>query len=490
MPRLPARRRSSRAKGSIAVPRRTNLSLAVLICVLAGIQPGLRASPDGDRQPIGVPGTGAVGRPPAERAESAGDREEQLCYEVAAYLDLRRTQVSRGLLLARQIQRNAAWQKRETLRQRLTEAEAGGEESAPAAEVLRMQLRQLEPALAVLKDEVAGVLVRLFTREQSVLAWRLLRGEPPKYAAVGQELARGGLSAYGTRRTVRYLLRNGDGVLALREMLGGLRDGVPTRAGTLDLVLDIRDPDLTTLSGEGGASSSKPFPQLAAETTNPDELKPGVMGLVEGIFLRPRLIPAFEGIIQRGEGPRAPRPRTVPYVSKLPVIRHYNFERGLRDITRRGPDVSPFGGTLQNGRYLFGPGQGLEISPVGVTDHYAIQMVFQSGPVASYQKLVDFKGLQEDGGLYLYQGAITFYTLASGGQPVPGRDHVLRLERDRDTRLVRAYLDFRPIFAFFDLDGEAEFMAGRGTFFMDDRATEGREQGPGALRSVMVWGGR
>jgi hypothetical protein len=122
-----------------------------------------------------------------------------------------------------------------------------------------------------------------------------------------------------------------------------------------------------------------------------------------------------------------------------------------------------------------------------VTDHYAIQLNLRYDGGASYQKILDFKNRTVDGGLYFYQGHLTFYTLANGGAPVPQVEHRLRLERDRTTRIVRAYLDLRPIFAFIDLDDEAVFEKGTGSLFVDDTSTK-NEQGPGALRSVNVWG--
>jgi hypothetical protein len=61
------------------------------------------------------------------------------------------------------------------------------------------------------------------------------------------------------------------------------------------------------------------------------------------------------------------------------------------------------------------------------------------------------------------------------------------LERNRKTRVVRAYLDGRPVFAFLDLDDAAVFNGGKSLLFVDDRSTK-TEQGPGTMRSVAIWG--
>jgi len=191
-------------------------------------------------------------------------------------------------------------------------------------------------------------------------------------------------------------------------------------------------------------------------------------------------------VITRGLGARR-----VPTVTRenRRLVRDYQMERGIRDRTGLGPDLEPLGGEVRNGLYLFGPGEGVELPHAGVTDHYALQIIFRKlDEESGYRKIVDFKDRKQDGGVYLYGGQITFYSLANGGTPLPGQEHRLRLERNRYTRIVRAYLDWRPIFAFIDLDDDAVFENGKGVLFADDKATSHKEQGPGALRSLLVWG--
>lgn len=205
------------------------------------------------------------------------------------------------------------------------------------------------------------------------------------------------------------------------------------------------------------------------------------------VYVSPDWVPVLEQARRRGLGVPPSLNHRLVARARTRQVRRYRMDRGLRDQTGRGPELVPLGGVLDHGQYVFGPGQGLKLPDIGVRDDYDIELNFRYLGGRGYQKVLDFKKGRKDGGLYVYRGHLTFYGLANGGAPVPGRDHRLRIERNRKTRVVKVSLDLQPVFFFIDLDDEAVFEDGMGLFFVDDAATK-NEQGPGGLRWVSVRG--
>jgi hypothetical protein len=357
-------------------------------------------------------------------------------------------------------------------------------------------------------------LVRILTREQILLAWRLAQGRPPAYAKADPSLLDTG-AGFAVSAPQRGW--NGDGpVLELwygrQSMMlptgpgaqgnSAFRDAADlaaaeARAAELQLATARLQRHLEGASGAldpesvargGGSAGDRHFPQRVVEATNPDELADAVEPLARRLFLSPRLAPLLEEGLARGMGRASARGGTAAPAGPPRHVRDYQIFKGFGDLLGRGPELTPLGGQLQNGYYVFAAGQGLGLTDLGATDHYTIQLLFRCVGASGYQKLVDFKNRTRDPGLYVYGGRLTFYDLAAGRVVEPGQDHRLRLERNRATHLVRAYLDGPPVFAFLDLDDEAVFQKGVGFFFMDDQTTNG-EQGPGAVAWLEVWDG-
>lgn len=428
----------------------------------------------------------AGGIPPAETPDATPQAlpgEDDLLRHACRYLLLSRRQLAQLVPVAKRTDEALALLVREEA-PRLRELEKLGD--TPEAAVLR---KALESRRAQVESQVVKFaseqLARLWTREQIALAERLADGTPPEYAHAHPALldpkagfaypsARsqlGGLSAHSPGSPVTRRLREDTLLLdsISRQIQGG---GLP--GGSLR-----RD----RATGRRG-----PFAQLVVETNQLSDLMFGVESLARRLFLSERWLPFLQSAAARGLGEGAGVSYRMATMGSLRLLREYRMERGFRDLTGKGPELEPLGGTLDHGAYFFGPGQGLRLSNTGVTDHYDLEFSFRTfTDNGNYQKLLDFKNGTRDAGLYLFQGHLTFYTLADGGAPQAGQEHRLRLERNRYTRIVRGYLDFRPIFAFIDLDGEAVFEKSSGTLFKDDTTTSG-EQGPGALKWVSVRG--
>lgn len=161
-----------------------------------------------------------------------------------------------------------------------------------------------------------------------------------------------------------------------------------------------------------------------------------------------------------------------------------------------GPDILPRGGTLESDGYSFGANQGLTLVNV-LPDpaSYSVAVRFRVNDVNGWRKLVDFKDLTEDSGLYNESGHVRFY-LPDFRDDVStlqaGVDFHLVLTRDRDTREVVAYLDGVERVVFSDTQGKAIFDDGSRSvlrFFQDDWATEGRESSGGFVDEILIFDG-
>jgi hypothetical protein len=448
--------------------------------------------------------------PPTEPAAPevrSPEQEEVLLRALCQYLKLSRTQAIHILPIARSAERaSKAFATFEAEKQRELN-KIGNANPEVSARILRTVEERRAQLLAQTVQMVGPQLTRILTREQIALIWRLQNGQPPRYTNTDPLLLQpaAGFSS-GNRRLLQLggglSLDIGDGDalqsrvqlytrslgLAERQLADAsvavTREQTRIQSGRQQIpTFEVDNPNRVVFA----ARSEKPFPQLVAETTELADLLPVVEPLARRVFTSDQWLSVLETLVKDGELRGGSARNLNVSLGSLRLLRDYRMEFGFRDLARKGPELEPLGGDLDHGRYRFAPGQGLMLPDAGVTDHYAVQLNFRFFGGDSYQKILDFKNGDQDGGLYFYQGHLTFYTLANGGTPIAGRDHRLRIERNRTTRAVRVFLDLQPIFAFIDLDDAAVFDKSKGILFVDDRSTKG-EQGPGEVRSVAVWG--
>ena len=425
---------------------------------------------------------------------------------VCDYLRLSQSQARRLAMFAEEVSRTPAARQLQAEVQELRRLEALPNPDEAGKELLA-DFRSSVRNQASLADRMSAfgnsALVRNLTREQIALVWRLTRGSPPAYAEADPSLlqpaAGFATGSPDSRLRVRFLRASGEpgslervliepsGSFVITDLEVSTRQtqgqsGSPPAGGVRLRSALQSASDLIVFSEE--REDGKPFPQRVIESNNLDEFLPVGAPFARRVFLSPEWRHVLARYARTGP---FPRPRTATRVDSLPMVRLYRMERGLRDGAGRGPELLPLGGAIETGQYRFGPGQGLELPDAGVSDHYAFQFDFRHQAGEGYKKLLDFRDRAKDDGLYLYNGKLTFYTLAVGGPLTPGREQRLRLERNAATRIVRLYLNYRPVFAFIDLDGEAVFHSKKAVLFADDRTTKG-EEGSGSVSSVTVWG--
>lgn len=433
--------------------------------------------------------------PDAAQEQPDPEREAQIIAAALRYLKLSRTQLMAVLDTGRQIRRRIAMtsQAQERARREAEQyREANPAEAQRRIAALDGQLAQAESDLALYG---AGRMTRILDRLQIGLAWKLAHGQPPKWTNFEPILLESG--GFGNRHRAEILLSLDNAVLQEYS----LRLAEPERATVVapqDLEVLGAPPrvqlhsrlsdDVVLGLGLGGAAArqsgdGRPFPQRLAEVPDPTVLAPEIQPCAKRLFTSDQLVDVAEAMMAGRIDPPSTRRPAAPSGNPR-LIRQHKMEQGLRDQTAHGPELVPQGGALENGAYVFGPGMGLGSPDLGVTDHYALQFVFRWRGGKGYQKLIDFKDRAVDSGLYTYEGKFTFYTLAVGGAALEGEQRLL-IQRNRATRVVQVYLDFRPVFAFVDLDDDAVFKEKKGWFFIDDKSTT-NEQGPGAMRWLTV----
>lgn len=448
----------------------------------------------------------APGAPPpaAPNAEGAKEKpaEKELLWKLCKYLRLSKAQVGLLLPTARYVDRGRELhQRREDQARR--QLEKLGDQPAEAAKI-KAEIDQAESRLAAdVTSFGAPQLARILTREQIALIWRLGQGNPPKYANADPGLVdpSNGFSNNLAQQRGLILLDNSDGAERGALELELAEEALVVQQRALDLRSTIVQPapipetggDVLRLRAEIGRvfqmqqPAEKPFPQLVIETNDIKDLLPPLEPFARRVYLSDAWLETLQEAYVKGLGVTPSRNHLLVAQGPTHAVRDYRMERGLRDQTGFGPELEPLGGTLDHGQYVFGPGEGLRMPDAGVRGDYQMEINFRWFGGDGYQKIIDFKHAKEDGGLYFYNGKLTFYTLANGPAAEPGLDHRIRLERNRITHVVRAYLDLKPVFAFIDLDDAAVFDQGEGYLFVDDVTTK-NEQGPGEVRWVNVRG--
>lgn len=146
--------------------------------------------------------------------------------------------------------------------------------------------------------------------------------------------------------------------------------------------------------------------------------------------------------------------------------------------------------------YSFGPDQGLTLSD-GLPDpgYYSIEVVFRFGEISAWGKIIDFKDLAVDEGLYKQNGRLDFYLSATGPSGAFAADidaHLVVTRDDRSKEFI-AYVDGVQQFPFLDT-GENAVFTGPGNlihFFKDDTGSvdTGMEASAGVVDRIVVYQG-
>lgn len=181
---------------------------------------------------------------------------------------------------------------------------------------------------------------------------------------------------------------------------------------------------------------------------------------------------------------------------RVPTPRHrYALTAGLADELG-GPSLSGLGGVRDASGYRFKMYDGLTLTGGVPAQAYTIDLRFSLDRIAMYQKLIDFKGLSADEGLYVYGASIDF--VVNAAQPVEietpalivaGQAIQLTLTRTA-AGLVTAYVDGAHPVAFDDGASAAAAFSQPGQvayFFVDDTLSRPDENAVGTVQQISIW---
>ncbi len=167
----------------------------------------------------------------------------------------------------------------------------------------------------------------------------------------------------------------------------------------------------------------------------------------------------------------------IPCGGAARLIHDFEFEDGLSDQLG-GPDLIGEG-TVAEGVYNFEAGEGLEL-PDALVDpaNYSIELVFSFERIEDRNKVLDFKELATDEGLYVLDGMLILFPLQSTELRVAAGQtlHVVVVRRSLDDRFL-LYLDGQLVRVGTDEEGFG--IAAPGNLFFFRGQSLGRKPGFG-----------
>jgi hypothetical protein len=164
----------------------------------------------------------------------------------------------------------------------------------------------------------------------------------------------------------------------------------------------------------------------------------------------------------------------------------YRLDGNLADDLA-GPDLVSAGGALDATGYSFGANQGLTMG-VDLGTTYTIDLLFHFDTVnAGWNKIVDYKSLNLDSGMYTLNGSWNYCCgNSSFGAVVAGVDARLTLTRN-GAGVVAIYVNGALNASFGNDSGIGDFTGNFARFFIDDFATSQGEARAGRVDFIRTF---
>lgn len=175
-----------------------------------------------------------------------------------------------------------------------------------------------------------------------------------------------------------------------------------------------------------------------------------------------------------------------PNLAASMLVHTFLFNNSLADGTGSAT-MTANGGSLTATQYVFGANQGLTLTGAANSlSDYSIEMEFNLATVSGFNKILDFKNLTSDRGLYVAFGGIRFFDLATGGSIAANTPVRVVLTRTAATDELRVFVNGATAFTVADPLGRGIF-TGPLQFFRDDNG--GSEASAGAVDLIRVYNG-
>jgi hypothetical protein len=180
-------------------------------------------------------------------------------------------------------------------------------------------------------------------------------------------------------------------------------------------------------------------------------------------------------------------------LSGATLTHDYNLTSSLNDLVGSAP-LNGDGGAVTALGYSFLAQQGLNVSSVltNVGD-YSILMDFSFQDLSNFRKILDFKNLASDDGLYNLNTDLNYFSFSFGpsGSFSPDTPARVVITRDAATKQVVGYVNGVEDVSFTDTTGDATFTGANAIlrFFEDDNVTGARESSAGRATRISIYDG-
>uniref|UniRef100_Q027E8 Ice-binding protein C-terminal domain-containing protein n=1 Tax=Solibacter usitatus (strain Ellin6076) TaxID=234267 RepID=Q027E8_SOLUE len=181
----------------------------------------------------------------------------------------------------------------------------------------------------------------------------------------------------------------------------------------------------------------------------------------------------------------------LPTVGASTLIHTYDLTSALTDLVGSTP-LNSDGGSIGPAGYAFGANQGLNVSSaLSNAGNYSILVDFSFQDLSGYRKILDFKDLASDNGVYNLNTDLNFYNFAFGPNGAFTVNTLARVivTRDSGTGLEVGYVNGVQEFSFTDVSSDGVFTGTNGIirFFEDDGATSQREASGGLATRISIY---
>jgi hypothetical protein len=190
----------------------------------------------------------------------------------------------------------------------------------------------------------------------------------------------------------------------------------------------------------------------------------------------------------------APVDVTAPDAAGPPPIHRYRLD-GTYGDDYGGPALVPQGGSFDAGGYRFGVNQGLGLSSAMPVAIYTVDIKIALDLMTDWRKVLDFKSLKDDSGLYVHTAELAFVEDA-GNQVFVSSPPLLTAATPFELTLTRAsngvvvgYVNRSMQFSIADSLGAGTFSDQNAfaDFGVDDMPTNQLEASSGEIREIRIW---
>jgi hypothetical protein len=183
----------------------------------------------------------------------------------------------------------------------------------------------------------------------------------------------------------------------------------------------------------------------------------------------------------------------LPSVWGSTLTHDYNLTVSLNDQVGSTP-LNGDGGSVSGTGYAFGADQGLNVSSVlSNVGNYSVLIDFSFQNLSGYRKILDFKDLASDNGIYNLSTDLNFFNFSFGPNGAFAVNTPARVivTRDSATQLVTGYVNGIAQLSFTDSSSAGTFSATNGIirFFEDDSVTGGVESSGGLATRISIYDG-